>query len=130
LPEFPRPDAADFGWTVLLAIAVAAVTFAIFCIARGTHRLAAPGSLLIVPAASIAVAGLAIAFSEAADKSVTYALFSGQASLDPLVANPAAWSLSALTLLLAFKGLAYGLSLGSFRGGPVFPRCSWARPAE
>jgi H+/Cl- antiporter ClcA len=24
-------------------------------------------------------------------------------------------------LLIAFKGLAYGLSLGSFRGGPVFP---------
>jgi H+/Cl- antiporter ClcA len=27
----------------------------------------------------------------------------------------------ALVLLLACKGLAYGLSLSSFRGGPVFP---------
>jgi chloride channel protein, CIC family len=48
-------------------------------------------------------------------------LFSGETTLSPLVANSADWSLSALALLIAFKGLAYGLSLGSFRGGPVFP---------
>jgi hypothetical protein len=45
----------------------------------------------------------------------------GEFSLGPLVENPAAWSLSALALLIAFKGVAYGLSLGAFRGGPVFP---------
>jgi H+/Cl- antiporter ClcA len=69
----------------------------------------------------LAVAGLAIGFSQAADKSVSDALFSGETSIDSLVANPGAWSVSALALLLAFKGVAYGLSLGSFRGGPVFP---------
>ncbi len=35
--------------------------------------------------------------------------------------NPGSWSLSALALLIALKGLAYGLSLGTFRGGPTFP---------
>ena len=35
--------------------------------------------------------------------------------------NPGSWSLSALALLIAFKGLAYGISLGTFRGGPTFP---------
>jgi H+/Cl- antiporter ClcA len=121
LPAFPRPDAADFGWTALLSVAVAVATFAIFRLARITHRLAAPRPFLILPAVGIAVAGLAIGFSEAADKSVTYALFSGETSLAPLVESPGAWSLSALALLVAFKGIAYGLSLGSFRGGPVFP---------
>jgi H+/Cl- antiporter ClcA len=121
LPAFPRPDIADFGWTILLAIAIAVVTFVIFRIAGETHRLAAPRPFLVLPAVGVAVAGLAIGFSQAADKSVSDALFSGETELASLVDNPAAWSLSALALLLAFKGLAYALSLGSFRGGPVFP---------
>ncbi len=39
-----------------------------------------------------------------------------------------AWSLSALALLLVFKGLAYGLSLGSFRRVRRFRRCSSVPP--
>ena len=37
------------------------------------------------------------------------------------MANPAAWSLSALALVVAFKGIAWSISLGGFRGGPTFP---------
>src|SRR5262249_52793993 len=48
-------------------------------------------------------------------------LFSGQDAIGPLVANPDAWSLGALALLIAFKGVAYGVSVGTFRGGPTFP---------
>ena len=48
-------------------------------------------------------------------------LFSGQSAIGPLVADPGAWSLSALALVIAFKGLAYGVSVGTFRGGPTFP---------
>src|SRR5205823_4534297 len=54
-------------------------------------------------------------------KSVNDVLFSGEESLSTLVGSAGAWSLSALALLIAFKGLAYAVSLGSFRGGPVFP---------
>ena len=121
LPAFARPDLADFGWTILLAVAVAAGTFAIFRIARQTERVATWRPFLVLPAIGIAVSGLAIAFSQAADKSVNEVLFSGQYSIGPLVASPGAWSLSALALLIGFKGLAYGFSLGSFRGGPTFP---------
>jgi H+/Cl- antiporter ClcA len=121
LPAFPRPDVADFGWTILLAAAVAVATFAIFRIARATQPIATRRPFLVLPMIGLVVSGLAIAFSETADKSVSYVLFSGQSAVGPLVANPAAWSLSALALLIAFKGVAYGLSLGSFRGGPVFP---------
>lgn len=121
LPAYARPDIADFGWTILLAAAVAVVTFAIFRLARETQRLATWRPFLVLPAVGLAVSGLAIAFSETADKGVGEVLFSGEDAIGPLVSNPAAWSLSALALLIAFKGLAYGLSLGSFRGGPVFP---------
>ncbi len=121
LPKLARPDIVDFGWTILLAAAVAVVTFAVFRVARSTQRVAAPKPYLVLPVVGIAVAGLAIAFSEATDKGASDVLFSGQTALAPLVENPGAWSLSALALLVAFKGIAYGISLGSFRGGPAFP---------
>lgn len=121
MPEYVRPDIVDFLWTVPLAAAIAVGVFLIFRIGRLTARFATPRPLLVLPLAGLAIAGLAIGFSEAADKNVEEVLFSGQESLGPLVANPAAWSLSALALLIAFKGVAYGLALGSFRGGPVFP---------
>jgi H+/Cl- antiporter ClcA len=37
------------------------------------------------------------------------------------VANAGTWSVSALALLIVFKGLAWAISLAGFRGGPVFP---------
>ncbi len=121
LQEFGSPGFGDFGWTILLGAAVAIVAFVIFRIAHETKRIAGVRPFLVLPVIGLAVSGLAIAFSETSDKGVGQVLFSGQESLSQLVANPEAWSLSALALLIAFKGLAYGLSLGSFRGGPVFP---------
>jgi len=121
LPSFPRPDIADFGWTILLSVAIAVVTFAIFQIAKRTHRLTLPRPLVLLPVLGLAVAGLAILFSQVADKDVSYALFSGENSLDALVENPGSWSLWVLALLIGCKGLAYAFSLGGFRGGPVFP---------
>jgi H+/Cl- antiporter ClcA len=48
-------------------------------------------------------------------------LFSGQSDLGPFISNSASYSVGALLLLIACKGLAYGVSLSSFRGGPTFP---------
>jgi H+/Cl- antiporter ClcA len=121
LPAFPQPELTDFGWTILLAAAVAVATFAIFRLARETHGVAVRKPFLVLPVIGLAVSGLAIGFSEAADKSVSDVLFSGEDAVGGLVANPGGWSLGALALLIACKGIAYGLSLGSFRGGPVFP---------
>jgi chloride channel protein, CIC family len=121
LPAFDRPDLVDFAWTIPLAAAIAAVTFAIFALARQTVRVARPHPYLLLPAIGIAVSGLAIAFHAASGRSVNEVLFSGQDALPDLVGSAGTWSLSALALLIAFKGLAYALSLGSFRGGPTFP---------
>ena len=48
-------------------------------------------------------------------------LFSGQNELGPLISHQADYSVGALLMLLACKGLAYSVSLASFRGGPIFP---------
>ena len=48
-------------------------------------------------------------------------LFSGQDALNPLVSQSSSWSIKALVLLIAFKGVAWCISLAGFRGGPTFP---------
>ena len=48
-------------------------------------------------------------------------LFSGQDQLPGLIGHAGTWSLATLAWLIVFKGLAYGSSLGSYRGGPTFP---------
>jgi H+/Cl- antiporter ClcA len=77
--------------------------------------------LALMPAVGVLVAGLAFGFEQATDKSSSEVLFSGQSALPSLVANAAEWSVGALLLLVVCKGIAYALSLSSFRGGPVFP---------
>ncbi|HEX5820169.1 MAG TPA: chloride channel protein [Solirubrobacterales bacterium] len=121
LPAFARPEFVDFLWTIALAAAIAVVTFAIFRLAREAQRIATPRPFIVLPIVGLLVAGLAIAFSQTTDHGVNQVLFSGQNAIGPLVENPGSWSLSALALLIALKGLAYGLSLGTFRGGPTFP---------
>ena len=121
VPDFPRPELVDFLWTVPLAAAVALGVFVILHIARRTEPLARSRPFLVLPAIGLVVAGLAIAFSELADKGVEEVLYSGQEEIGPLIAQESTWSQGALALLIGFKGLAYAFSLSAFRGGPVFP---------
>ena len=121
LPAFARPDLADLGWTIALAVACAVAVFVVLRLAGAAEGLLMRRPFLLLPAAGIAVGGLAIAFSELTNKGVDQVLFSGQQALGPLVSDASTWSLSALALLIAFKGLAWSISLGGFRGGPVFP---------
>jgi hypothetical protein len=80
-----------------------------------------PGLLLFTVAAGLAVGGLAIAYAEATDEPTTAVLFSGQDAFSTLFGSAAVVPLSILALLLLFKGLAWSISLGNFRGGPTFP---------
>ncbi len=121
LPAFPRPDLVDFLWTIPFAAVVALGTVLIFVVARRVRRVTEPKRLLVLPLAGLLIGGLAIGFSEITDKGFEEVLFSGQDSVGGLVADADSWSLSALAFLIAFKGLAYAISLGGFRGGPVFP---------
>jgi chloride channel protein, CIC family len=119
--DFPRPDLVEILWTIPLAVAIAVGVFGFFELGRRTVPIVKPRPFVLLPAIGLVVGGLAIAFSEATGKTFNHVLFSGQEELHPLVENAGTWSLSALALLIGFKGVAYGLSLGSFRGGPVFP---------
>jgi H+/Cl- antiporter ClcA len=121
LPDFARPSIGDFLWTIPLAAAIALGAVAIFAVARRLHPIVAARPYVLTVAAGLAVAGLAIAFSEITDRGVDEVLFSGQESLPGLVADAGGWSIGALVAVIAFKGMAYSISLASFRGGPVFP---------
>jgi hypothetical protein len=121
LPHFGRPDIAEFGWTIALAAAIALAARVVMSGSQVTSRFVPRRLLFFTPAVGLIVAGLAIAIHGASGKSVNEVLFSGQSALPGLVAQAGTWSMSALVLLVVFKSLAYGLSLGSFRGGPTFP---------
>ena len=121
LPAYARPDISDFGWTIVLAVAVAIVAVAIVEIGRRSESLATTRPFVLLPAAGLFVAGCAIAFSEATGEPAELVLFSGQEAFAPLVDQTSTLPLSTLALLLFFKGLAWGVSLGCFRGGPTFP---------
>ncbi len=114
--------AGEFGWAMVLGIAVAIVASPIVRGGLLTYRVVSHRRLLVLlPAIGLLIGGLAIAFAQITGKGVNEVLFSGQDQLPGLVSQAGTWSLAGLVWLIAFKGLAYSLSLGSFRGGPVFP---------
>jgi H+/Cl- antiporter ClcA len=121
LPHFARPDAAEFGWAIVVGVGAALVGAGIRRFALLLQDRIEPRKLWLTPVAGLAVAGLAIAFQAGTGKGTSQVLFSGQSALGPLLAHGAAYSLGAILLLLACKGLAYTASLSSFRGGPIFP---------
>ena len=83
--------------------------------------MAARRPVVVLPIIGVIIAGLAIAFHGITDKSINEVLFSGESALSGLVNGAGAWSVGALLALIAFKGIGYSLSIGSFRGGPTFP---------
>src|SRR5271165_5947555 len=106
LAKFPRPDIADFGWTIALALAVALGCVLIVRGGRLTVGVVAKRRFALLPAAGLIVAGLAIAFQQVTGKPFQEVLFSGQSSLPGIVTNAGTWSIGALALLVVFKGLA------------------------
>ena len=76
---------------------------------------------LLIPAAALAVAGLAIGFAQITHQPADTVLFSGQDAFGSLIKQGTAVSLSTLAFLVLFKGAAWSISLGNFRGGPTFP---------
>ena len=121
LPHFARPDIAEFGWALVIGVAAAIVGPAIQRFALIVRPHVERRILLLTPVVGMAIAGLTIAYTEGTGKSSSDVLFSGQSQLGPLISHAASYSVGALLLLLACKGIAYSVSLSSFRGGPTFP---------
>ncbi len=121
LPHVGSPTAAEFLWALAIGVLAVPVGSGIRWLGLFLRPHVERRIVLITPLVGLAVAGLAIAFAAATGKGSSEVLFSGQSALGPFIAHSASYSVGALLLLLACKGIAYGVSLSSFRGGPTFP---------
>ena len=121
LPSVGLPNLAEFCWALVIGVLAALLGLGIRRLALFLRPHVERWLVLATPVAGLAVAGLAIAFAEGTGKSSSEVLFSGQDALGPLITSSASYTVSALLLLIACKGLAYSVSLSGFRGGPVFP---------
>jgi H+/Cl- antiporter ClcA len=121
VPPFAQPDLAQFGWALVIGLVAAVVGTGIRRLALALRPHVERRLLLATPLVGVAVGTLAIVYAQASGHNFSEVLFSGQNALGPLISNGASYSVGALVLLVACKGLAYGASLAGFRGGPVFP---------
>ena len=121
LPAFSTLTAAEFGWAIVLAFAAALATFAIIDGARRSAAVTARQPWLLIPVSALAVGGLAIGFAQITHQPADVVLFSGQDAFSSVIKQGPTLALSTLAFLLLFKGAAWSISLGNFRGGPTFP---------
>jgi chloride channel protein, CIC family len=121
LPHIGRPDGAEFAWAIAIGLAAACLGGLIRWLGSALKPFIERRITILAPVVGLAVGGLAVAYFEGSGKPSSDVLFSGQSGLPTLLNNNATYSVGALLLLLACKGLAYGLSLSAFRGGPTFP---------
>jgi H+/Cl- antiporter ClcA len=121
LPHFARPDATEFCWALVIGLAAAVVSVVVRKLALILRAVVQRQPLLWTPLAGLAVAGAAVIFDQVTGKGTDKVLFSGQTQLGPFITHTASYGVGALALLLLMKGIAYGVSMSSFRGGPTFP---------
>ncbi len=121
LPHVGTPTFGEFGWALVIGLACALVGVGIRLTAPAVLRLVIPRKMIALPVAGLVVGGLAAAFAAGSGKSSRLVLFSGQSALGPLLIHSASFSALALLAVIACKSVAYVVSLGSFRGGPIFP---------
>ncbi|MFJ3930980.1 chloride channel protein [Streptomyces sp. NPDC090029] len=124
LPEVPppaSPDAGDFLWGVPLAVVLAFVVTSMHRVGRVTAAWTGRRTALRTVLCAAAVGVLLAAYALLTGRTPTEAALSGQAGLAELAAHPHSWSVGALLVLMLCKGLAWGVCLGSLRGGPIFP---------
>jgi H+/Cl- antiporter ClcA len=121
LPHVGHPTGDEFLWALAIGLIAVPLGSAIRWLGLFLRPHVERWLLLATPVVALAIAGLAIAYAAATGKGSSDVLFSGQSDLGPLITHSASYTVGALLLLLACKGLAYGASLSSFRGGPTFP---------
>ncbi|MGA5557479.1 chloride channel protein [Streptomyces lavendulocolor] len=124
LPEVPAPtgpDAGDFLWGLPLAVVVTVVLSAGHRLGRRTAVWTARHTAVRTVVCAVAVGGCLTAYALVTGRSPEEAALSGQDTIGALAADPHAWSVGTLLVLALCKTLAWGVCLGSMRGGPIFP---------
>jgi H+/Cl- antiporter ClcA len=112
---------ADVVWAIPVAAVVAVATWGILVVANRVADAATSRTLAVTVAAGLVAGTSAAVYALLTDHSPAEVALSGQQTLSVLAAHPEAWSTGALIAMLVFKGVAYALCLGVFRGGQVFP---------
>jgi len=121
MPTFTDLTVGMFAWAVAFGIAAAVLGWAIRGLATTTRRVVDTRRVAFLPIAGLLIGAAAVGFEVLTGHGSSEVLFSGEEALGPLVSEAPSWTISAVVLLIAAKGVAYALSLSGFRGGPVFP---------
>jgi H+/Cl- antiporter ClcA len=121
LAALGTPTLAEIGWAIAIGFAAAIITYPVRGIGLRTVKLVTARVWIVAPIVGCAVGALAFVFQQVSDKPANLVLFSGQDALPRVIGSASTFSVGTLLFLLLFKGVAWGISLGSFRGGPTFP---------
>ncbi|MFF9132935.1 chloride channel protein [Streptomyces sp. NPDC014806] len=121
LPKPPPLDFPDVLWTLVIAPVLALFIHWIFVGGRYVARFVTTRTVRNITLCAVGAAVCITLYALATGRSPAEAALSGESALSDLAQHPHAWPVGALVAVLAFKGLAYALCLGSLRGGPVFP---------
>lgn len=121
VPAASGPTAAEFGWALVIGVAGALVASGVQWLALRLKSRVERDRTLRTTILGLLIAGLAIAYAHGSGHGSAEVLSSGQSALDPLLRDRGTYTVGALVLLVACKGLAYSASLSAFRGGPIFP---------
>jgi hypothetical protein len=121
VPPDTTPDAGDFLWGVPAAALVALIASLAHELGLRTERWTRLHTAARTVACAVAVGVCLTAYALLTGRSPAEAALSGEATLGRLAADPQAWPVAALIALVVCKALAWGIALGSLRGGPIFP---------
>jgi H+/Cl- antiporter ClcA len=121
VPKSEVPTAPDYLWGIPLAALIAIVVVAVQALGWTTVAYTARRTGLRIILCAVGVGVCTAAYGLFTGRSPEEAALSGPATLRQLAASPQSWGVATLVLLVLFKGLAWGISLGSLRGGPIFP---------
>jgi chloride channel protein, CIC family len=121
VPPGVPPTLATMSWALVMGAIGALLGWLIRSLGLWLRPIVHVNRLLVTSALGLLIGLLAMGYQLISGRSFTEVLFSGQDALPALVEHAADASLGVMILLIVCKGLAYGLSLSAFRGGPVFP---------
>src|SRR4029453_6651361 len=121
VPPAVPPTLASLAWGLIMGGVAALLGGVIGSFGLWLRPIVHMNRVFVTSGLGLLIGCTAMVYQLISGQSFTQVLFSGQDSLPELVANAAEYSVALMILLIVCKGLAYGLSLSAFRGGPVFP---------
>jgi H+/Cl- antiporter ClcA len=109
------------AWALVIGVVGAVLCWLIRSLALWLRPAVHRSRFVVTSALGVLIGLTAMAYQLASDRNFTEVLFSGQDALPDLVEKASGAATGVMILLVVCKGLAYGMSLSAFRGGPVFP---------